>query len=349
MKKIECISSLVQWRHTLVKRLHSPTLLPPHFQFEMIYTAAVADQKMTCGDNGGMKADGITPCGSTIINKATGRCRHHPVIGGTVPARSGIHVPALSGATVPARSGIHVPALSGATVPASPAMSGVNVYATHATVSAVPASQAPGPVADVDNTCIGIKANGHKCGNPKKDGTMYCRIHNPDKKKSGSVSGASVMSGSVSGVSGMSCMPALPPPAMHYVPSMSLPCGEVSSGVTRPTVSNISHLAAQLDGVHLSSKEETSKLKKMNTHIQVGEVYGEWTCVGFVPGANGGCDYVTSAGNRCCKPVVLFENHGGARKIMPYCDMIAHSKQTPVEKSARYALGAQKKQMGVII
>lgn len=295
----------------------------------MIYTAAVAQKKATCGDNGGLKADG-TPCGSTIIDKATGRCHHHRVIGASVPARSGATVPALSGATVPA----------------TPAMSGVNVYPTHATVSAVPASQAPGPVADVDNTCIGIKANGHKCGNPKKDGTMYCRIHNPDKKKSGSVSG---VSGSMSGVSGVSSMPVMPPPAMHYMPSMSLPCGEVSSGVTRPTVSNISHLAAQLDGVHISSKEETSKLKKMNTHIQVSEVYGEWTCVGFVPGANGGCDYVTSAGNRCCKPVVLFENHGGARKIMPYCDMIAHSKQTPVEKSARYALGAQKKQMGVII
>jgi hypothetical protein len=134
---------------------------------------------------------------------------------------------------------------------------------------------------------------------------------------------------------------------------MSLPCGEVSSGVTKPTVSNISHLAAQLNGVHLSSKEDLSKLKKMNTHIQVGEVYGEWTCIGFVPGANGGCDYVTDpitcAGTRCCKPVVLFENHGGARKIMPYCDMIAHSKQTPAEKSARYAIGAQKKQMSVII
>ena len=34
-------------------------------------------EKSTCGHHGGLKADG-TPCGSTIINKETGRCRFHP-------------------------------------------------------------------------------------------------------------------------------------------------------------------------------------------------------------------------------------------------------------------------------
>ncbi len=310
----------------------------------MIYTAAVAQKKATCGDNGGKKKDG-TRCGvSRGLCSDTGLCSSHRnqatglpgTVSGAAPTRSTVSVPA-SQAPGP------VAALSGATVPATPAMSGVNVFATHATVS-VPASQAPVPVANVDDTCIGIKGNGANCTNPKKDGTDYCRIHNPERKKTGSVPSVS----GVSGVSGVSCMPAMPS-AVHYVPSMSLPCGEVSSGVTKPTVSNISHLAAQLNGVHLSSKEDLSKLMKMNTHIQVGEVYGEWTCIGFVPGANGGCGYVTSTGNRCCKPVVLFEKHGVAPKIMPYCNMIAHIKQTDAEKSARNAIGAQKKQMSVII
>jgi len=335
----------------------------------MIQTTSVKVVNNTCGDHGGKNNNG-SPCGIKIALDANGRCRYHPVIGATVPALSGITVPALSGAAVPALSGAAVPALSGAAVPALsgitvpalsgatvpalsgaavpalsgatvPALSGATVPATHVTMS-VPASQAPGPVVSEKNICTSLTKGGKgpRCSKVAVDGNIYCTQHlKMVLSGMSSMSGMSGVSGmpSMSGVSGVSGMPVMPPPAVHYVPSMSLPCGEVSSGTTKPAVSNISHLADHVSKLTISKKDPVK-------YFQPGVIRNKvWECIGTMKTGTG-CDYYATTGARCGRNLLAFRNINCKSQIctMPYCDEILHSEQSDAEKNARKAVGAIK-------
>jgi hypothetical protein len=144
--------------------------------------------------------------------------------------------------------------------------------------------------------------------------------------------------GATSAVSGMSGMPSMPAAA---------------SGVTTSVmqVSDISSLARQVDNMSIAKKDPAKYFQTTNPDGTPVIRQGVWMYTGTVPAPPGhaGCEYVKSTGVRCGKKNLLKFKHivNGNIRIVPHCDRITHSEQSPEERAMRIAIGAQKPEKGM--
>jgi hypothetical protein len=120
-------------------------------------------EKSTCGHHGGLKADG-TACGSTIINKETGRCRFHP------NTNVGKKAPAAAAAAATTASAVKSKQPAAKSQPLLPV-----------------AAKKPNKDA-VGGLCQAIRKDKTQCTNDAKYG-LFCGVHNKGKCTTDTVSG----------------------------------------------------------------------------------------------------------------------------------------------------------------